>query len=279
MLVRALLDQGWTHTDPEHADVLLIDIDDPDAPERGDAIGRSHGLVVLYPHGALPTYHGFYQPEERVDVQLVHGAGSVWQIESLGLWRTVKAVGWMYSPWVEYQPPAKVEKVLFGPHHPYGSGELEDAFKLENSMVYLQLQELELDVTVQMFGSPEMNGLPDPLGAMSVRSSLMVDWRWIDQADLVIADGTLACLALARGKPVVMFGQHIPIEDEHDRPRNGVTLRVPHYPIDCAEDATLADLVEAAVGDTGGWWREEFLGGPFNPSLFLAVLQSELVPA
>ncbi len=278
MVTQTLLDDGWEHTDPEHADVLLLDIDDPDAPIRGDLISRSHGLVVLYPHGALPTYHGFYKPEERVDVQLVHGSSAVWPIENLGLWRTVKAVGWTYSPWVDYEPPAQVKHILFGAHHPYGSGHLEQAFQHENARVFAALKKLDVRITVQLFGTPGMNGLPEPLGATAVRSSLTVDWRWVDQADLVIADGTLACLAMARGKPVVMFGQAIPIEDENDRPHTGTEVRLPRYPVDF-DDGPLPDLIEAACQDVGGWWREGFVGGPFDPDMLLNVLEKELVAA
>ncbi len=57
-----------------------------------------------------------------------------------------------------------------------------------------------------------------------------------------------------------------------------MTVRTPRYPVEF-NDAPLTDLVDAAHGDTGGWWREELLGGPFNKSLFLDVLQSELVTA
>jgi hypothetical protein len=278
MLCRTLLDAGWAHTEPEQADVLLIDIDDPDAPGRGDLISRSHGLVVLYPHGALPTYLGFYKPEERIDIQLVHGSHTVWMLENLGLWRVVKAVGWSYSPWVDYQPPAKVDRVLFGPIHPYGSGELDEPYKRENARVFAALQELDVEVTVQMFGSAQTNGLPEPLGAVAVRSSLLVDWRWVDQADLVVAEGTLACLALARGKPVVMFGQSLPQLDEHDRPKTGVTVRFPRYPVDF-DDGLLPELFAAACADVGGWWRDGFVGGPFNTDAFLDVLEAQLVAA
>ncbi len=273
-LTGALLDRGWQHTPPEHADVLLLDIDDPDAPGRSEMIDRCPGRVVLYPHGGLSAYDGYYQPDDRVDVHLVHGPQAVPLVEQLGLSREVKPVGWSYSPWVDYTPPREIRRVLFGPIHPYGSGFLFDELKQVNARVFTALQNTDVEVTVQMFGTPAMNGTQERRGVTIVRSSLVVDWRWIDQADLVVADGTLACLALARGKPVVMFGQEVNRGlDEHNRPRTGTIVEWPRYPIDF-DDAPLPELFTAACDDTGGWWRDQFVGGPFDKNAFLDALDA-----
>jgi hypothetical protein len=99
----------------------------------------------------------------------------------------------------------------------------------------------------------------------------MLDWTAVDEADLVVADGTLACLALARGKPVVMFGQSHPIEDEHNRPADGTEIRVPRYPVDY-DDGPLDDLFHAACSGAGQDWKDEFAGGPFDKAAFLEAV-------
>lgn len=274
-LTSALLAHGHQPTRASAADLLLLDIDDPDAPIRGDLIDACPGAVLLYPHDALPTYHGFYEPDPRISGQLVHGPGTASLIDALGLERSVHVLGWSYSPVVPFAAPKRVERVLFGPIHPCGSGALDDVYRDENRRVFDALRALDLELTVQMFGTPGMNGLPAPWQVRFVESSLAVDWMEIDRADLVVADGTFACLALARGKPVIMFGQSLPSLDGHDRPRldGNARVRVPCYPVDFA-DGPLPDLFAAACADIGAGWREEYVGGPFDPAAFADLAES-----
>jgi hypothetical protein len=272
LLVATLLEAGHELSPVSEADLLLVDIDDPDAPGRGDLITACPGTIVLYPHGALPTYHGYYQPDRRVDVQLVHGPGSAALVSNLGLGRDVRPVGWSYSPTASYKAPQRPRRVLFGPVHPYGSGALDERNADENRRVLQALRALDVELTVQMFGTPQMNGFLVPPDARIVYSTLNVDWTEVDQADLVVAEGTLACLALARGKPVVMIGQ-FPTSDENGRSPVGPVVKVPRYPIDCSA-GLLPDLFTAACADEGGWWREQYVGGPFDSVAFLNSVET-----
>ncbi len=278
MLIETLRVAGHTHSPPPTADLLLIDIDDPDAPQRGRLIDQCPGIVMLYQHGAIPsTYHGFYQPDDRIDIQVVHGPGGARLAAELGLGREIATAGWSYSPSVPFAPVDEPERVLFGPIHPYGSGALHEQDRKINARVYDKLRSSGLNLAIQMYGSATSNGLP--AGVNGYNSRLMLDWSQIDQADLIVAEGTLACLALARGKPVVMFGQDLPRTDEHNRPSDsGPVVEVPRYPVDI-DDANLDALIAAACMGAGQTWREEFVGGPFDRLAFLAAVDSAVAVA
>ncbi len=275
MLTDTLLAAGHTHTPVTHADLLLIDIDDPDAPRRGRLISQCPGKVVLYPHGATPTYHGFYEPDERIDVQLVHGVGTARLVAGLGLDRKIIDAGWTYSPMVPFQP-TEGKRVLFGPTHPYGSGKLDLQYRNLNTRVYHLLRASALNVKVQMFGTAINNGLPH--GVNGYRSTLMLDWSQIDEADVVVGDGTFACLALARGKPVVMFGQDWPVTDEHNRAVVGPVVRLPRYPLDI-DDGAVPDLIDRACRGAGEEWRKQFVGVPFDSMAFLHSVEHAVMVA
>ncbi len=275
MLTRTLLDAGHEESTPAQADLLLIDIDDPDAPRRGRLIEQCAGKVMLYPHGGMPsTYHGFYEPDDRIDIQLVHGAGGARLVSELG--RQVATVGWSYSPMLPLKTVVAPARVLFGPTHPYGSGKLDQQDKKMNLHVYEILRESGLAVEVQMFGTAVANGLPQ--GVNGYRSTLMLDWAAVDRAELVVAEGTLACLAMARGKPVIMFGQDLEPTDEHSRPVRGPVIKVPRYPIDI-DDGDLDELIDAACNGVGESWRHKFVGGPFDRAAFLNAVDSLLAVA
>jgi hypothetical protein len=274
MLVRTLRAAGYEAAPPHDADVLLVDIDDPDAPGRSEATAACPGLVVLYPHGALPTYHGAYAPDERIDLQLVHGPATADAIADAGLDRDIAVVGWSYSPSVPFRKPAAVDRVLFGPHHPYGSGVLEEVHRKENRRVMGAILGMDAEeVTVHVYGTPEMNGLEHVEGVRYAQSTLNIDWAEIDDADVVIANGTFACLALARGKPVVMFGQNIPSCDEHNRLPVGPTVEVDRYPVDFS-DGPLDAVIEDACDGLGLWWHDAYVGGPFDAGAFLGSIDS-----
>lgn len=282
LLALSLLERGHVMTPAAHADVLLVDIDDPDAPHRGDLIAQAKAndaLVLLYPHGAVPTgtYDGYYEPDPRIDAQLVHGPGIADVVAAAGIDRPCHVIGWSYSPHVEFRPPWHVERVLFGPLHPFGSGQISDDQQDLNRQVFDALMGLpDVEVAVQLFGSPGLNGLPVPWHVNWIPSTLKLDWAAIDQADLVIAEGTLAMLALARGKPVVWFGSDTAREDENARPRRaGCPYTVaPRFPIDFA-DGPLPVLVEKARAGSRevDEWTAQFVGGPFDPDGFCDLVE------
>jgi hypothetical protein len=276
-LTHALLQRGHTFTSPGQADLLLIDIDDPDAPGRSEMIAATKengGAVLLYPHGAreIGTYHGFYEPDPRIDAQVVHGPGFPPVLEAAGLDRPVHVVGWSYSPRVPFSPPDRVERILFGPMHPYGSGQIAEEQQHLNGRVFDALTHVpDVVLSVQLYGPPALNGLWDADGVAWVPSILALDWAAVDAADLVVAEGTLAMLAMARGKPVVTIGAHLLRDDEHGRPRRPdyPFCVAPRYPLDF-DDGPLSELIEAARAGSAAVedWVADFVGGPFDRSSF-----------
>lgn len=254
------------------ADLLLVDTDD--RLYRGALIDACPGRVLLYPHGALAIYSGFFPPDPRIDAQLVHGAGTARLLERMSLDREVHVIDWSYGAQIPFRAPDRVDRVLFGPIHPGDAGELAAVYREENQRVLSGLLELDAEIIVQLRGTTEQNGLLETGHARLVPSTLTAGAREIDQADLVVSNGTYACVALARGRPTVMFGQSLPPEDTGRRPwRDEFNCGpIPRYPLDF-DDAELPELIDGALANAGKDWADEFVGGPFNVDLFVAIAE------
>ncbi|MCR4340773.1 MAG: hypothetical protein NUW01_12905 [Gemmatimonadaceae bacterium] len=280
-ILSALQAAGHRIVDRPPADLLLVDHDS--APPRAQLIDAFHAdgtTVVMYPHGARPTfqYAGILEPDQRIRGQLVHGPGIADIYRIVGCPHEPHVVGWTYSPTVPFHAPRKIRRVLFAPHHPFGNGTMCEYERTLNADVARRLAALDVEVTVQMYGSPETNGVPTVGRWRYVPSSLDLDWRHIDQADAVIGDGTIAYLAIARGKPTVMVGNARQVYADDmvtpvDRwPDIAAALR---YPVDTTAGPLDHMLELARAGTTEvNEWKERMIGPPLSRSLLVRTLES-----
>lgn len=261
------------------AELMLLDCDWAWAHPRPALIQAAHqagAKIVLYPHGGLPTtyvYDGLTVPDPLVDLRLEHGQGSIDAASELGLPLWQQASGWLYSPTLPFAPVADPVKVLFAPQHPNMEMLLNgtnghDPGPAANQAIYRWLLKSGFDVTVSVVGPLWRNGIyPHPGVTLVSNHEMRYDfsWRLVQDADLVIAAGTVAACAVASGKPTIMLGQ-----GHYADYVNGVYVQPDHldiydglfrYPLD-ANEGDLDDLVvDACTGtDATADWRARHSG-------------------
>lgn len=264
----------------EETDLLILDCDWWWAAPRPAMIdvAEKHGVkVALYPHGGQSTtfvYDGLTKPDRRVALRLEHGPGSI-EIARLFGGDTLNqhAAGWLFSPTAPFSPLDDPGRILFAPMHP----NIEALNKRQNGhdpgprinqRIYRELLETGREFTVSLVGPPDRNGIWAHPRATLVQNNTMAlseSFQLLETVDSVIATGTLAALAVARGKPTVMFAQHDLTdyvdgryqEAEHADLYRGIV----RYPINC-DDGHVSDLLaRACAGDTrAAEWREAFVG-------------------
>lgn len=254
-------------------DVALVDFDSRD-------LCHHHDRVVVYPHGGNPmlAWDGLFPVHPNVVLQLTHSKGHAAVLEAYGYPARCESVGWCYSDVAEPCYPDRPTRILFAPTHATGHGYIAPALHALNLRVLDWLG--GMDATVRVFGSLAAHGLPDADVKLSAGGSLAHDD--IDAADVVIADGTLAFLAAARGAPLIMFGSDIAEivtfdqdgRERVDRPAHWDDYQhLLRYPYDF-DDADLDELIAAVCSPNEAVtrWRDRFIE-PFDPARVVALIE------
>jgi len=266
-------------TELRHADLILLDYEHP---ARSEQLGyaEAHQIpVILYPHGGNPLsfdsgQYG-YEPDPHVRVQFVAGPGHITCFrEQGGPERKFVISGF---PWCEqrsFRPSREVSTVVFAPVHPSASGYMGEVWREANRTAQKQIWELfpNARVLVSVYATLEQNGLL-PIAGWEFHASLQaISTALIDQADLVVATETFACLAIARGTPTVMFSQRQLDWDGTEFWGAKIVGPLLRYPYDLSDiDQVLEALeVEATA------WRNRFIGPPFNPGLVVKTCERAL---
>jgi hypothetical protein len=116
-------------------------------------------------------------------------------------------------------------------------------------------------------------------GPVSISESIKV----IDTTDLVISyPGTFASLAIARGKPVVMYGQGI---KPHDGYSDGTLKYVQHwsayydymryhYDISDTDPEVTESIIRRAALVEESDWRSRYIGEQMQPEVLMEALNS-----
>lgn len=258
------------------ADVLLIDLDPPmrlytDLIDRYKDDGAK---VILYPHGAggpILSYDGLFEPDPRVDANLIAGVGQAEFLRRIDYPAETHTIGWSYCDRRPFRPCADVQHVVFGPTHPAADGSMMDIRRELNSKVFAELLKGPWKLTVRYIGTLAQNGLWEAEGVTFVNGHGHAELTEIDTADVVVAgDGTFPTLAIARGVPTVVYGQATLAWGFPDE--KPTKLRRPEryrdyirYPFDF-EDGPLDEVIQAAAADEApiADWKRRFLGEPFN---------------
>jgi len=108
----------------------------------------------------------------------------------------------------------------------------------------------------------------------------------IDKADVVVANyvGTFGALAVARGKPTVLYGQNVRPHDGYcdadvTYVKNWDKYRdLLFYPHDISELKPVAtqNMIEYAARHEAKEWREKFIGDPLDEEKLYKTLQDLL---
>jgi hypothetical protein len=255
---------------------------------------RGQGVpVFLYPHSARPfvQYDGIITPwpHTRCMITIAPGHAEIMQLIQYPC--PVAVCGWALceqKPWKAIPiPKRKPLTVLFGPIHPNGNGWLSELDKRQNAAVYeLLLQVPNIRLIVRHVKRVDLSGLWKVPGVQYVLANPDGSTAEIDRADVVVGHQTMAYLAIARGKPVIMFGdQSSPHSGNHPAlfqfaRRYDLYRNLLKYPLE-AEDARngmeLRSMLEQAMSeDVAVQWRDQFIGKPFEPVKFTELIQSYL---
>lgn len=286
---KALREAGH-HLRPGNPDVALFDRDwymHNNQKPRGivsDYI-RKGAVIMIYPHSPLPPwwYDGLVPLQEHVRCVFVIGEAQKRAMQIIAPHARVKTTGWAWCEQKEFQQPPEVKRILFAPIHPSGRALRPEGMEA-NKRIYADLKDImritDIQVTVRYMGDLRTQGL---------RRFKCFDWiegqpdgstAEIDNADLVIAEGTFMYLAVARGKPTIGINQHLPI-----RANKHADIFTPHnwekygpdlaYPINYG-DADILNLIDKAVSGEQTFWRQQHIGKQLDPFKFSADVEKAL---
>jgi len=268
-------------------DILLIDFDGGIAhyPIVIERAYESGALIYMYSHGAMPitAWDGVVKPSPLINGYLAQSPGQKWVMEAYGYPHPVHVIGWHYCQQQPFSPPSEPKKLLFAPWHPHGDGWMLPEGKALNTELFDNLIQLRFDLTCRIIFGMEANGLRDVPGVSWQMSDRKItsSIEAIKAADVVVAYGTFAYLAIALGKPTVMYGQGICPQDGYspetlkyvkswDKYRD--YMRYP-YDADGLGPYGVNDVIHRACKTEAADWRERFIGEQFTPSGFVTLLE------
>lgn len=281
-LQAALIAAGHTIVDRTVvSDVLLMDVDFPVGNYR-NIIGfqKKYGAkVFLYSHGAdaFLGWDGIWEPQPLDGyLAMAEGTKEIMSRFKKPYPNPVHVIGWHYCEMLPFQPVQNIKRVLFAPWHPHSNGYLTDELKELNARIMADLAEKRgaWDITVRHLRPLGESGLTWYEGITYQQAQPDNSTAAIDEADLVLSVGTLAQLAVARGKPTVMFhGGIIPHEaynvGHYQAVQSWDNYRdYMRYPFDY--DHMNYETVCTTPVDA---WRKLFLGEPFQPRQFTDLLE------
>lgn len=252
------------------ADVLLIDHDvTPYYKKIIDAYKAYGAKVYLYPHGATAhlAWDGVWEPYDKVDGFLAMSEGQAETMRRYGYPKPVSVTGWHWCEQKQFQAWDRQEraKVLFAPIHALNNGFIHQDVKDLTALVFERLCALPIDLTVRYVGDLQACGVEvvnDVVYKKGYKDNSIAD---IDAADFVVSFGTFAYLAVARGKPCLMYRQEIPYFDGHsaDDVREAEHWdyyeEFMKYPLDVLDHS----FNEANQEQTE--WRARFIGEQITP--------------
>lgn len=272
----ALIAAGWTAHDVNQwhpADVLLTHHDMPISNYRYaiDRYAELGAKIVVFPDGFNPfTYwdgiHLPYKNDAALIISEAHRA-------VMDTWRhpvPTHVIGWPWSPVCDFQPTSGA-RVLFAPVHPDGNGYLPPADVQTNRLVYAALLELPgIELKVRYLGSLDQNGLQAENGVIFEAGVYDNSHQSIHAADVVIATGTYAAMAVALGKPVVMYSQNMPQTPHYDD-----YIGMLDYPFTWEKGIDMGNLIKIVCSgmQAADDWKARFISHEMQPAALVEIIE------
>jgi len=249
-------------------DILLIDMD---IDGYGDVIDQFGGKVVLYPHGAAPnhTWDGVKEPHPKIVKNLVTSEGHKEVMRRYGYPKPVEVIGWYLTELLPFKP-MNGNKVLFCPIHPIMNGDfMYEEDTLANIRVFKELLGMDIELAVRYRHSLEMNGLYEEKGVYYYNFGGFDD---LDAYDMVVANGTIAYAAIAKGIPTVMHKQETAIRNPGDAANNRVISKSVDKYWDYLKYPYGSDDLEQSMGYVSKYeptqWKDRFIGKQMDGDRF-----------
>lgn len=256
-----------------NADLVLLDHTATPIHQQVIARAKQQGsMICTYTHGAnaFAAWDGVWPLPDGIDAHLAISEGEKECMLRTGYPNPIFVTGWH---WCEQKPYEETEKkkVLFAPIHPLaGNGFLKKERAKANKQTYSRLlADQSIELKVRFIHTLFANALWPAYGVELVHGEPDNTIEDIDEADMVIAWGTFAHLAIARGKPTMMYAQDIPLGDGWDEEgwRWSRSWRkyksYLHYPYDY--------FGEIEAGNPRDW-RDTFIGEDFDVGRFGDIL-------
>jgi hypothetical protein len=245
--------------------------------------------VLMYPHSARPMvqWDGMYPVWPHTSALITIGSGHRQVMESFGYPLPVEVCGWTLCDQVPFKIIPVGDhpiEVLFGPIHPNANGWLHPLDKGMNALVYRCLLETPgIHLTVRHIKRLDISGLWLAAGVKYIMANPNGSTVEMDATDVVVGYETFAYLAVARGKPLLMFGDQL-IPHSGNLPtkmhwaKNFDNYReIWRYPIsfDMAHGGKfIRQQIERAMSqDVGCAWRKKFIGKQLDPVKFVKTVQ------
>ena len=283
----ALRKEGW-RAGVNNVDVALFDhAINREKPENGRALIKKYyddgAAVLTYPHGATGAWwmdNDEYKTDNRLSGNLVIGEGHKHIEEIVQPNLNHYVIGWNFCPIEEFKKPKEIINILFAPIH---ASERTNNFREEaldtNSRVFYKLLKLPIKykIIIRYLNPLNTIGLKNVSRVILRHGNPDGSYSEIDNADIVIAEGTYMYLSVARGKPTIGINQHIP-----PRP-NGYgskSFKLNHwndyekylaYPIDFDDSDDLLELINLASNEEQSKWKSLFIGNKMS-SVYLSKL-------
>jgi len=283
--VQTLVDAGYERVErlPE-ADFFLFDSEGVQWRRDMKELALKLMPGFIYPHSPLTCYlwDGPYDPLP-VACNFVYGAGAKECMALYGYSSRVEVVGFPRCDILPFTPtPGR--RLLFVPARPRRDKGKQEAldraawnFILSNQAEFDEILVCRIEGQLDEFEDGKNGNIrfvtTDPHATNKPTQDMIAR---IDSVDLVISVTTPAALAVARGKPTVMYGQGEILETLTGRPaKNYASYKhVYDYPL-TLEKMTLEQVkgVCEKSNDDVEKWRKNFIGDPFDKELFLSVIR------
>ena len=296
--IRALWDQGYRRVgNPRRArKVDFVLTDHATNSRRGwldDFAREGVDNFFVYPHTARPNLVNDILPEwPGVTAHFVAAPGHVDVMRAYGYEKPLHVTGWSLCPIMPFRGNGSYRNVLFTPIHE----RCAEVDRRANQLAFERLMGLveagKIHLTVRYYRAEGGSGLAGsgleryahPEITYWEIDNLEPDWEQIDDADVVVAHQTYAWMAVARGAPMVMFGQDIcphlvPKSDQDVCAKNWSLYRhLLAYPHDLTGERSTLELLERAAADDSEIvdWRQRMIGEPFDAGAVVSAVEGYL---
>jgi len=292
--IDALLSAGYGQVgNLRRADFILYDVERPNHHREYSNFLASH-CGFIYPHAPYSSYFhwdGIYSPLP-VECNFVVAPGAKQALESINYPYRVEVTGFSHCT-IKPFAPTSGKKVLLVVPRPMNGGRYvcEDLHTgLRNVYKFLTFHSKEFErITIQhvpehweKLGLPECSRfeytINDPRHETNPARYIT---DLIDQYDLVFGIGTAAYIALARGKPTVMWGNDLmPRTISHLSQHSENYMNYFRYPLDF-EKMSFDEILKAAQTESQeiAQWKADNIGENFDADRFLKIVKESLSAA
>ena len=225
-------------------------------------------VMMLYPHSALPPwwYDGLCPVHPATRCVFVIGEAQKRAMQFIAPQVRCEVAGWSWCEQKVFTSSGSPKRVLFAPIHPSGNKLREEAYQANraifNELKGLLKRKVIGQIVIRYIGDLTLQGLGRSNTAVWIRGKADGSVREIDDADVVIAEGTYLHLAVARGKPAIGINQHLPPRTNNDckEPAHWEKYSgVLEYPNNYVE-ACLDEAIECAIIEEQTEWRKDNIG-------------------